>query len=171
MFLDPVGGRSNLQFPGAGCNLLTEGTQTFTSCSAVFMTWYKFCHYQLIMLEKLIVASLVLTLSIFMELGGFYYSKADQVTQDNRVPAFINCFHKIHFNISLDSKLVSSTPSFPYIFYGRVKRHTASQLLYNTAQYSYSTYCQPVAVQHSTIQLQYVLSASCCTAHAVVFWK
>ena len=46
-----------------------------------------------------------------------------------------------------------------------------------TAQYSYSTYCQPVAAQqntvtvrtvrqllHSTIQLQYVLSASCCTA-------
>jgi hypothetical protein len=120
MFLVPVCGRCNLHFPGPGYSLLTVGMQMFTSWSAVLMTWSKFCHYHLIVLEKLVVASLVLTLSIFMELDGFYYSKVNQVTQDNSVHTFINCLHKIHFNIILDSKLMSTTPSFPYIFHDKI---------------------------------------------------
>jgi len=145
MFLVPDCGRCNLHFPGPGYSLLTEGIQTFKSCFAVFMTWSKFCHYLSIVLEKLVVASLVLIFSIFMELDGFYDSKADQGTQDNRVHTFISCLHKIHFNIILDSKLMSSTPSFPYmfhdkiycaflLFYGQVTRRAVSQLLYRTCR-------------------------------------
>ena len=115
MFLVPVCGRCILHFPGPGYSLLTEGTQMFTSRSAVFMTWPKFCHYQWIVLEKLVVASLVLTLSILVELDGFYYSKANRVTQDKPFHAFTNCLHKINFNTIHDSKLM-----FPYIFHDNI---------------------------------------------------
>jgi hypothetical protein len=55
-----------------------------------------------------------------MELDGFYYSKADQMTQDNPVHAFTNCLNEIHFKIIHDSELMSSTLSFPCIFHDTI---------------------------------------------------